>query len=113
MIEDYEFSSIKINGKHYNTDVIVTPKGVSDNWWREDGHKLALFDIEKVLKSKPEVIVIGTGQDSKMRITSEVLDYIKKNNIDFIAMDTAKAIDEYNKLEKGKTKVIGCFHLTC
>jgi hypothetical protein len=113
MIEKYEFSSITINGKHYNTDVIVTPKGVSDNWWREDGHKLTIFDIEKVLKDKPEAVVIGTGQDGKMRIMPEVLDYVKKNNIDFIATDTAKAITEYNKLEKEKIRVIGCFHLTC
>jgi len=107
MIEKYEFSSIKINGKSYNTDVIVTSKGVSDNWWREDGHKLALFDIEKVLKDKPEVLVVGTGQVGKMRIASEVLDYVKKNNIDFIATDTAREVDEYNKLEKEKAKVIG------
>ncbi len=113
MIEKYEFSSIIVNGKTYNTDVIVTSKSVSDNWWREDGHRLTLIDIEKVLKDKPEVLIIGTGQSGKMRIVSEVLDYVKKNNIDFIATDTAKAVNEYNKLEKEKTKVIGCFHLTC
>ncbi len=113
MIEKYQFSSITINGKTYNTDVIVTPKSVSENWWREDGHKLTLSDIEKVLKSEPEVVVIGTGQDGKMRIMPEVLDYVKKNKIDFIAKNTNGAVEEYNKLEKESVQVIGCFHLTC
>lgn len=113
MIEDYQFSSIKINGKSYNTDVIVSPEKVADNWWRRQGHRLSLEDLEGVFRSKPDVIVVGNGHNSKMRVTDEVIDYVKKNKIDFIVKDTKAAIKEYNRLEKEKEKVIGCFHLTC
>ena len=113
MINKYQFSSIEVNGKTYTTDVIVNPKIVKDNWWRKQGHRLCLEDLEKVFKNKPRIIVIGTGQDGKMRVTNEVVDYVKKNKIDFIVKDTISAIDEYNKLEKDKENVVGCFHLTC
>lgn len=113
MIEKYQFSSIVINGKTYTTDVVVTPSSVRDDWWRRDGHKLSMEDLEKIMKNGPEAIVVGTGYSGKMRVLPDVVNFAQDNNIELIVKNTEDAIEEYNKLENDKVNVIGCFHLTC
>jgi hypothetical protein len=51
-----------MDGKRYTCDVIVSSKGVKVNWWRKEGHKLAIEDLAGVLQVAPQVVVIGTGR---------------------------------------------------
>ena len=46
MIESYKFGAIVINGKKYTSDIIVFPEHVIDGWWRKEGHRLHVEDIE-------------------------------------------------------------------
>ena len=112
MIEDYRFGKIKICGKTYRSDVIVYPDHVDANWWRKQGHSLAIDDIEEVIDAKPEVIVIGTGEPGMLQVEKKTMEYIKKQGIKTIIMPTKKAYLEYNRIANTK-KVIACLHLTC
>jgi pimeloyl-ACP methyl ester carboxylesterase len=49
-IEGYRFGRIVVDGEEQTRDVIVLPDRVVTNWWRADGHKLVLADLEAVLE---------------------------------------------------------------
>jgi hypothetical protein len=38
MIDKYSFGSITIDGRTYDTDVIIYPERIDDRWWRKEGH---------------------------------------------------------------------------
>ncbi|NIQ07644.1 MAG: hypothetical protein GWO20_18580, partial [Candidatus Korarchaeota archaeon] len=69
---------IVINGRRYTSDVIVFPDRVRDSWWRREGHRLHVEDIEgAVQEEKPEVLVVGTGYSGLMKVLPETENYLK------------------------------------
>ena len=123
MIESYEFGVMVIDGKRYTSDVIVLPERVLDGWWRKEGHKVHVEDLEEILrhKPKPEMLVVGTGYYGLVKIPPEVENILESHGIDLVAQPTREACQTFNKLlqnnlsvNKPKRKVIvGAFHLTC
>jgi hypothetical protein len=123
LIESYEFGAMVINGKRYTSDVIVLPERVIDGWWRKEGHKVHVEDLEGILKQepKPEVLVLGTGYYGLVKILPEVQNTLESHGIELVAQPTKEAWQTFNKLlqknaltHKSKEKVIvGAFHLTC
>lgn len=115
MIESYEFGSIMINGKKYTKDLIIFPEKILDNWWRKEGHVLNVEDLKEIFeqKTKPEMLVVGTGYYGIMKISSEVNEILKAQAIKLIAQPTKEACQTFNKLLETNKKVVGAFHLTC
>lgn len=113
MIEHYEFGHIRIDGKSYSSDVIIYPDRVDSSWWRKEGHSLCMGDLKGALEASPEVLVIGCGAMSCMKIADEVLAELGKLGIDLIAQLTGDACTTYNELAAQGKKVIAGLHLTC
>ncbi|OYT26484.1 MAG: hypothetical protein B6V02_01535 [Thermoprotei archaeon ex4572_64] len=114
-VDSYEFGVIVINGVKYTRDVIILPSRIIDNWWRREGHKLYLEDLEKygVFSEEFTHMVIGTGYHGYMKVTSEVVKELEKRGITYYIDITRKACAKFNEwLDKGY-KVVGAFHLTC
>lgn len=101
-----------IDGRVYNRDVIVSHDNVKDGWWRKEGHRLSLEDLNEVFEAKPEVLVIGTGYVGLMTVPQEVMDHMKSRNIELIVENTRQACKTYNRLCKSR-KTVAAFHLTC
>ncbi len=112
MIEEYTFGKIKINGKIYTSDVIIYPDRVDDSWWRKEGHSLVPEDLEKVVKVKPNILIVGTGYSGLMEVPESTKKWIISQKIELIVQPTKKACDTYNKLYSSK-KVVAALHLTC
>lgn len=112
MIDSYDFGRIVINGKRYNSDLIVFPDKVRDGWWRKEGHRLHVEDLKDVLEAKPEVLVVGTGYSGLMRVPSETRKYVESEGIELIAQNTTEACKTFNRLVKSR-KVVAALHLTC
>lgn len=115
MIESYEFGSIVINGKKYTKDLMIFPEKIFDNWWRKEGHVLNVDDLMEILKqkTKPEILVVGTGYYGIMKISPEVNEVLKSQAIELIAQPTKEACQTFNKLLGTNKRVVGAFHLTC
>lgn len=111
MINHYSFGKIVVNGKTYTSDVIVFKDYVKDNWWRKEGHKVYLEDIEEILKANPEVVVFGTGAYGRVVVDKEVINKLKSMGVEVIVEETSKAVETFNKL-KNKNAVLAA-HLTC
>lgn len=112
MIESYNFGKIIINGKKYNSDLIIFKDSIYDSWWRKEGHNLCIEDIKEIIDKKPDVLIIGTGAYGLMKVPSNLITYLKSNNIEVIIKKTKDACDEYNTLHQ-KKNVVAAFHLTC
>ena len=112
MIDSYDFGRIVVNGKRYNSDLIIFPDKVRDGWRRKKGHRLHVEDLKDILEAKPEVLVVGTGYSGLMTVPSETRNYVESEGIELIAQNTREACKTFNRLVKSK-KVIAALHITC
>jgi len=112
MIDSYEFGRIVINGKRYDSDLIVFSDKVRSGWWRKEGHRLHVEDLKEVLEVKPEVLVVGTGYSGLMTVPPETRKYIESKGIELMAQKTTEACETFNRLVKSR-KVVAALHLTC
>jgi len=111
-IDDYQFGKIVINGEVIKKDVIILPSRIISDWWREEGHVLHISDLQEVLIAQPQVLIIGQGAHSRMRITTEVVNALRAARIEMISLDTGNACEEYNYRSKF-SDVAAALHLTC
>ena len=114
MINEYKFGEIVIDHVPYLNDVIILPDRVQEDWWRKEGHKLQLVDIQDVLdQTSPTFLVVGTGKFGIMRISKEVREYLEKHVITLYDDRTDRAVKAYNRLLLIETNIVGAFHVTC
>ncbi len=112
MIDSYEFGRIVVNGKQYDSDLIIFPDFIKENWWRKSGHSVHIEDLKDAIDANPEVIIIGTGYYGRMKVSKETREYAKSRGIQLIVENTSKAAATYNRLSQVK-KAIAALHLTC
>ena len=111
-IDSYRSGEITIEGKRYNSDLIIFPHHLKSDWWRKGGHKVCPEDIEEVVEEKPDILVVGTGVEEGMKVLPETKRYLEEQGIELITQATGKACQTYNQLCSSR-KVVGAFHLTC
>ncbi len=112
-VEDYGFGRIVIDGKTYTSDVKIIKDQIVPNWWRKEGHHLYPEDIEDILASDCEVLVVGTGAYGVMKVDPLVQEACARKGIKLEAYKTAEAAKRFNQLAEQGVKVAGAFHLTC
>jgi hypothetical protein len=110
-LEDYRFGRLIVDGEEQTRDVIVLPERVLTNWWRADGHRLVLADLDDVIDELPERLVVGTGAYGQMRPDPETLDHLRQRGVEVEAMRTDEAVRRYGELDPRRTAA--ALHLTC
>ncbi|XP_018935953.1 mth938 domain-containing protein-like [Cyprinus carpio] len=98
-------------------DCKVWPGG-SRAWdWRETGTShypgVQPADLEDVLRTGVQTLVIGRGMNEALQVPPTTLDYVKKLGVDVRVFQTEQAVKEYNALVEQGAKVGGVFHSTC
>jgi hypothetical protein len=113
VIDDYAFGRIVIDGRTYQSDVIVYPGRVDNGWWRVSGHELAVTDLEAVLADPPAVLVVGTGRYGRMVVLPETEQALADRGVALVAQPTAAACQTYNERLSAGERVVAALHLTC
>jgi hypothetical protein len=113
MIDSYGFGRIVIDGKKYTSDVIIFPNRVMSDWWRKEGHRLHINDLDEVLKEKVEVLVVGTGYFGLMKIPAETKEFMESKGLELVIQPTREAYKTYNSLVTSGKKIAAALHLTC
>jgi hypothetical protein len=111
-IENYRFGRIRIDGADYYRDVIIFPDHVQSDWWRVEGHSLALEDLETVLPRSPSTLIVGRGAYGRMAVPEETRRAIEAAGIEVLAEKTGEAVKTYNRMRE-KGNIIAALHLTC
>ena len=113
MIEQYTFGNVVVNGVSFNNDIKIIQGNVVSEWWRKSGHFVEVDDIQDILKSKPDILVMGKGQPGQMKSTDALRKFLAKNNIELIEEKTYEAVETFNRLFKEGKNVAAGFHLSC
>ena len=113
MIEQYAFGNVVVNGVNYNNDIKIIQGSVVSEWWRKSGHFVEVDDIQDILKSKPDILVIGKGQPGQMKSTDALRKFLKTRDIELIEEKTSEAVAAFNRLFKEGKNVAAGFHLSC
>lgn len=111
-IDSYRFGRIVVDGQAYQRDVILLPDQVISDWWRQEGHALRAADLQAVIAARPQVLVVGQGAFSQMRVTSEARQALQEAGIELLALPTEQACQAYNELRQEKAAG-AALHLTC
>ena len=113
VIESCSFGRIIIDGRRYNSDVIIYPDGrIEDNWWRSSGHRLTAEDITGLIAAGPEIIIAGTGVYGRMVPANRLAPLLSEQGIVFKALPNDAAMSAFNELPD-HLRAGACFHLTC
>ena len=113
MIEQYSFGNIVIDGVTYINDIKIIQGKVVPEWWRKSGHFVDVDDIQDILKSKPDILVLGKGSPGQMKSTGSLREFLKNNGIELIEEKTSEAVKTFNRLFKAGKNVSAGFHLSC
>jgi hypothetical protein len=112
MVGQFEFGAIEIDGKTYESDVMILPDGTVKPWEHEDEHTLTLKDLRTIVEHKPELIVIGLGTIGNIVLEKELEEKLQEDEVEVMAFKTEKACETYNAA-RGQLKVAAILHVTC
>lgn len=110
-LEGYSFGRVVADGEEQTRDLIVLPDRIVTDWWRRDGHSLAIEDLEEVLDELPPRLVLGCGAHGRLRPDPAVLDALEGRGVAVEALPTDEAVRRYNELDERQTAA--ALHLTC
>jgi len=113
MITEFSFGRIEVEGQIFNNDIKIVEGKLVPNWWRRSGHSVEIDDVQDILDSDSEILVIGRGQPGYMKITDDLRGLLEKNKIKLIEEPTREAIRTFNRLHKKDEPVSGGFHVGC
>ncbi len=116
-IDDTWFGSITIEGARFEYDVIVRlsgkvckrKKALSKEVYGTS-HTISLAEMLDLYRKRAERLIIGTGQEDKVRLSPEAADFLNDHQVQATLLPTPKAIKEWNRAEGS---VLGLFHVTC
>ncbi len=116
-IDKTEFGSITIDGEKYVHDILIRLNGKVKKRKKKlsravygTSHILSLAEAEFVYEDGTENIIIGTGQESMLKLSDEAERYFKQKECRPVLLPTPEAIHVWNAA-KGRT--VGLFHITC
>lgn len=112
-ITGYRFGRMEVDGRPFDRDLILDGDEIRvEAWWRKQGHRLDIADLEALFEHPPEVLVVGTGAHGCVEVPEETRRAAEARGIEIRAAPTPRAVTLFNDLADGK-RVAGAFHLTC
>ncbi len=113
-IDQYRFGTLVVDGREIRGDVLVTPGGVQEHWWRREGHVLRLEDLGTLPEPGLQRLVVGTGDYGRMRPAAGLERELAARGVSVEVLPTADAVDRINELLRaGAVGWAGALHLTC
>jgi hypothetical protein len=110
-LTDYSFGRLLVDGEEHTRDLIVLPDRVVPDWWRRDGHSLAMEDLDEVRDELPERLILGCGAHGQLRPDPAVIEALKRRGVEVEALHTADAVRRYGESDERRTAA--ALHLTC
>ena len=110
-LEGYSFGRIVVDGEEHTRDLIVLPGRVVPDWWRRDGHSLAMEDLDDVKDELPQRLILGCGAQGQLRPDPAVIEALERQGIEVVAVPTDEAVRRYRESDERSTAA--ALHLTC
>lgn len=91
--------------------MIVLPDRVVTDWWRREGHSLAMDDLDEVLDELPERLILGVGVYGRLHPDPAVIAELERRGTGVECLRTDEAVRRYAELDERRTAA--ALHLTC
>jgi hypothetical protein len=116
-VDSFSFGSIVLDGKKYNRDVFLYPDGNikkrKGGFWKFGSHAIKKEEMEELIKSGPDVLIVGTGTDSKAELTSDAKSYLQESKVESVITSSGEAVEKYNQLVAEGRRPAALIHITC
>ena len=116
-INEARFGSITIGGATSEQDVIIRLNGHVEKRKKQlskavygTSHTVSLDEAKFIYEKGAKRLVIGTGQQDLVKLSSEAAEYFRRSNCQVELLPTREAIRAWNE---AWGYVIGLFHITC
>ncbi len=118
-----KFGKIWIDDEKYNHDVYLYPNGTIEkrdksHSPRIGGHRsLSEWELERILESNPDILIIGMGQSGVLPFTKGVEEKVNELNsrkgVEIIKGNTPDILERANGALNSGKKVAAIIHTTC
>ena len=117
-IDSLNFGTITIDKKKYwMRDVLIFPDGTVQRRklgrWLAHHHSYTKEDIEDLISAGTELIVVGTGLFSGVKVTDEIREYSKNTMCEIIDLPSRQAIEKINEQSNLDKKTGALIHMLC
>ncbi|HEY3396028.1 MAG TPA: ROK family protein [Armatimonadota bacterium] len=116
-LEDAGFGAVRVDGKEVATDLYVRADGSLVERKKKpirkkygSSHLVDKDELRKVLKGKPELLLVGSGHSRMVRLTDEAWDYLQGLGVEWHLLSTPEAIAAYNEARGTRALLL---HVTC
>ena len=110
-LEDYSFGRVIVDGFEQTRNLIVLPDRVVSNWWRRDGHSLAMEDLDGVLDELPERLILGIGAYGRLHPDPGVIAALERRGVAVECLHTDDAVRRFAEVDERRSAA--ALHLTC
>ena len=108
-ITRYGAGYVQIKDKMVNTSVVINVDELLADWRPKDLSELTVEDCSLLIQSKPDVIILGTGEKQEFPNRS-IIKFFAQQQIGLEVMDTAAACRTFNiLLSEDRNVVAGLF----
>ncbi|HUV72143.1 MAG TPA: MTH938/NDUFAF3 family protein [Clostridia bacterium] len=117
-IDQVDWGELKVSGKEYSQVLVVGNQVIErqeEKLRRLFGttHKMGGWEMEELLSSKPEIIIIGNGFDGVLEVSKKLRAESEKLGIELKVLKTPAAVGEFNQLVGKGKRVNALIHTTC
>jgi hypothetical protein len=113
LIDSTRFGSITVDGKVYESDVIITWEWKVKEARTDVRHVVGKADLMKLLFERPDMMIIGTGQNGGMKVAEGVRKFVKEKKLKILIVPTPDAVVKFNQLAQEGVRVAAYMHVTC
>ncbi len=118
LIDSLNFGVITIGGtKYWMRDVVIFPNGTVRRRrfvrWLATHHKYAKEDIADLVSAGAQIIVVGTGVFSSVRLTGDIRDCANDKICEIIDLPSRHAIEKINEQRSFGERTGALIHLLC
>ena len=105
------FGRVKFKNEIYDHDIYVDV-GMEAHPRGGKSHDITRDELESMLDSEVEAVVIGTGQSGCARLTPEARRLIEERQLELHMYESPQAVKEYNRICVTR-KTVALIHVTC
>jgi len=110
MIRSVSDGELMIGDKLYNSTLALTTDKILDTWCDKTVAELCAEDLELLLESNPEIIILGTGK-SNLFAPRELVFSLARRNVGLEVMDTKAAARTFNVLSGEGRQIAAVLYL--
>jgi len=115
-VDSFEFGSIVVDGKRYGHDIFVFANGTvkprKGGFWKFGSHVVKKGEIDELLKTNPDVILLGTGTSGRVRLAPAGELALKKAGVECVVLRSLEASERLNELLDNGKQVAALIHVT-